>query len=273
MNSTFNLKHESRKIKQSCAGRWAGVKPRCFARVSAPHSPWQTFLNNKQKRGSGQGPHATTKETATTGRLAAHAGIRAARLPSTPLHPIPHNGGIGMGGGGRNPRRITEPAVQSETAAEVQRRLCHRPQRAHYGSCRCRDDRQWQADTVAAVASRHRAARSERAPRRSQRDGSSNERFPVGGRGERPQQGIRPPNTPRNNFIILSPLTTKPPNHSFDITFTSREPHRIFYLMIIMVTRAGGWGRCLDGFKEPSSCGLSVTQQSERETTVKRERE
>ena len=134
------------------------------------------------------------------------------RLPSTPLHPIPHNGGIGMGGGGggRNPRRITEPAVQSETAAEVQRRLCHRPQRAHYGSCRCRDDRQWQADTVAAVASRHRAARSERAPRRSQRDGSSNERFPVGGRGERPQQGIRPPNTPRNNFIILSPPQRNP---------------------------------------------------------------
>lgn len=193
-------------MKQSCSGRWAGVKPRCFARVSAPHSPWQMFLNNKQKRGSVQGPHATTKETATTGRLADHAGIRAARLPSTPLHPIPHNGGKGMGGGGgRNPRRITEPAVQPETAAEVQRRLCHPPAA---GSV-------WQLPLPRrpAMASRHRAARSERAPRRSRRDGSSNERFPVGGRGERPQQGIRPPNTPATILFFRHRSQRNPANH------------------------------------------------------------
>ena len=80
-------------------------------------------------------------------------GSRRYSSRSSPVHTSPSHSTQrrerdgGGGGGGRNPRRITEPAVQSETAAEVQRRLCHRPQRAHYGSCRCRDDRQWQADT------------------------------------------------------------------------------------------------------------------------------
>lgn len=235
------------------------MKPRCFARVSAPHSPWQTFLNNKQKRGSGQGPHATTKETATTGRLADHAGIRAARLPSTPLHPIPHNGGKGMGGN-RNPRRITEPAVQSETAAEVQRRLCHRPQRAHYGSCRCRDDRQWQADTGRPeVKERHGGAEETDRPMKD---------FLWGGEERGLNKASARPIPPATILLFVTAHNETPKSFLFDITFTSREPHRIFYLMIIMVTRAGGWGRCLDGFKEPSSCGLSVTQQSERETTV-----
>jgi len=86
VNSTFNLKHESRKMKQSCSGRWAGVKPRCFARVSA-------------------------------------------------------GGGVGTLG-----------ASQSQPSSRRLRRRCNegcviRPQRAQYGSCRCRDDRQWQADT------------------------------------------------------------------------------------------------------------------------------
>ena len=193
MNSTFNLKHESRKIKQSCAGRWAGVKPRCFARVSAPHSPWQTFLNNKQKRGSGQGPHATTKETATTG---------------------------------------TGKQTQS---------------------------RQWQADTGRPeVKERHGGAKETDRPMKD---------FLWGGEERGLNKASARP-IPPATILLFCHRHNETPNHSFDITFTSREPHRIFYLMIIMVTRAGGWGRCLDGFKEPSSCGLSVTQQSERETTV-----
>ena len=191
------------------------------------------------------------------------------RLPSTPLHPIPHNGGIGMGGGGGVG---TLGASQSQPSSRRLRRRCNEgcviarsglimavAAAATTGNGKQTQSRQWQADTGRPeVKERHGGAKETDRPMKD---------FLWGGEERGLNKASARP-IPPATILLFCHRHNETPNHSFDITFTSREPHRIFYLMIIMVTRAGGWGRCLDGFKEPSSCGLSVTQQSERETTV-----
>ena len=155
-------------------------------------------------------PQQQTKKRLRLGPACDHEGDRTregwrttpvSRLPSTPLHPIPHNGGKGMGGG-----IGTFGVSQSQPSSRRLRRM---------GNEGCVVARSGLSMTVAVAATTANGKQTRR-PGVKERDGRAGEmdrpmkHFSWGGEeGGLNRASARP--TPRNNFIISSRLTTNSP--------------------------------------------------------------
>ena len=200
------------------------MKPRCFARVSVPHSPVQTS-HNKQKRSSGRGQHAATRPRRQDGWRTA---LVSEPLVSSPHLSIPFHTTAGKGWGGIG----TLGASQSQPSS---RRLQRRGNEGCVIACSGLGmhlplPRQRQAD---------KAARIERARRPSRRNGSSNERFLLWGGKER---GLTHPRTqqPPQQLLFPSPLTINTPQ-TIHITLTSTGNLTVFFYLIELADGAGGY--------------------------------